>query len=380
MDTGTEYELSSSEEKDGLEVQPTSSDDDDPGYQLSDSNSSSEEDESNYVRHRPRKTKKHVETHGGPVILKRHHLGANTDLEVGTLMSKGETLELDDGSFLKITSFKRLENSQIVKILGHLLRRIEEFQDDLPVTSGGSELVWLREVRKRDPKPEGYLRSATSKNVLRIRQLILPTSACASGYIPQSDTGTFTDSMFLICQWTLEAELSNFHVTGAKRSSRSIQKGSQGKPKVFIALSCWEPLIGEIMGVDYSHYENQAYNDLVKAGSSKGQCQLKKHGHALGMNIGKGKEHCKDAQESMLIAPSNDGNTIARVTRASARRKSSHHLEMALACILKSPSPSRKLLEQERVPQAYTFAEGTNGQCSATILSLEPSWKRSKSR
>ena len=63
-------------------------------------------------------------------------------------MSKGETLELDDGSFLKITSFGKLENSQAVKIFGHLLRRIKEFQDSLPVTFGGSELVWFREAKK----------------------------------------------------------------------------------------------------------------------------------------------------------------------------------------------------------------------------------------
>ena len=244
MDTGTEYESSSSRDEDCLEFQPTSSDDDDPGYQPSDSDSSSEEDESNYVRRRPWKTKKQVETHGGPVILKRHQLGANTDLEVSTLMRKGETLELHDGSFLKITlSFGRLENSQTLKIFGNLLRRIEEFQNYLPVTFGGSEVVWLREAKKCEPKPEGYLRSATSKNVLCIRQLILPTSASASKYITQSD---------MIRQWSLEAELSNSHVTGAKRSSKSIQKGSQGKSKAFIALSCQEPLIGKIMGVDYS--------------------------------------------------------------------------------------------------------------------------------
>ena len=355
MDTGTEYESSSSRDEDGLEFQPTSSDDDDPGYQPSESNSSSEEDESNYVRRRPWRSKKQVETHGGPVILKRHQLGANTDLEVSTLMSKGETLELHDGSFLKITlSFGRLENSQTVKIFSQLLRRIEEFQNFLPVTFGRSEVVWLREAQKCEPKPEGYLRSATSKNVLCIRQLILPASASASKYIIQYN---------IICQWTLEAELSNSHVTGAKRSSRSIQKGSQGKLKAFIALSCQEPLMGKIMGVGCSLYQYQIDNGLVKAGSGKGLCQLKKYGHALGKNIREGKKHCKDAQESMLIAPSNDGNRIARVEQASARRKSSHHLEMALACMLKSLSPSRTLLEQNRVPQAYTFAEGTSGQC-----------------
>ena len=358
MDTGTEYESSASRDEDGLEFQPTSSDDDDPGYQPSDSNSSSEEDESNYVRRGPWKTKKQVETHGGPVILKRHQLGANTDLEVSTLMGKGETLELHDGSFLKITlSFGRLENSQTVKIFSHLLRRIEEFQNCLPVTFGGSEVVWLREVKKCEPKPEGYLRSATSKNVLCIRQLILPTSTSASKYITQSD---------MICQWTLEAELSNSQVTGAKRSSRSIQKGSQGKPKAFIAVSCQEPLMGKIMGVDYSLYQHQIDNGLIKAGSGKDLCQLKKYGHALGKNIGKGKGQCKDAQRRMLIASSNDGNRTARVEQASARRKSSFRLEMALTCMLKSLSPSRTLLEQNKVPQAYTFAGGTSGQCGAT--------------
>lgn len=179
MDTGTEYESSSSEDEDGLEVHPTSSADDDLGYQPSDLHSSSEEDESICVRRRSRKTKKHVETHGGLVMLKRHHLG------------------------------------------------------------------------------------------------------------------------------------------------------------------------------------------------SKGLCQLGKHGHALGKNFGKGKERCKDAQGTMLIAQHNDSNRIARVTRASARRKSSHHLEMALACMLKFPSPSRKLLKRDREPETYTFADAFCGAGGVSIAARE---------
>ena len=146
MDTGIEYESSLCEDDDGLKAQPTPSDNDDPGYQPSDSPSSSEEDGSKYL-HRPQKIKKHGESQGAPIILKRHHLGVYTDLEVGTVMSNGETLELDDGSFLKMTSFGETENSEAVQIFGHLLRRIEEFQDDLPVIFGGSELVLLREAK-----------------------------------------------------------------------------------------------------------------------------------------------------------------------------------------------------------------------------------------
>ena len=364
VDAGTEYESSSSEYENGLEVLPTSSDDDDAGYRVSDSSSSSKEDEPSYVRRRLRDSKKHVKIHGGPIILKPHHLGDSTDLNVRKTMGKGETLELDDGIFLRITSFGRLENSQAVRILVHLLRPMEEFQDSLPVTFGGREMVSLREARKHDPKPEGHPRSTTSNNVLRIRHLIIPTSASASEYVPHSDTGAFTDSVFLFCQWTLEAELSDFHVTRAKRSSRSIQKGAQRKPKAFLALACQEPLVGDIIGIDDSHYQHQIYNDLFKAGSGKGLRQLKKYGHVRRKNIGKGKDYCKDAQGSRLITRRNDGKRIGRFARASARRTSSHHLE--LAYIDKSPSPSRKLLEQDRVPQAYTIAEGASGQCSAT--------------
>ena len=150
--------------------------------------------------------------------------------------------------------------------------------------------------------------------------------------------------------------------TGAEYES-SLSEDDDGlevQPKAFIPLSCWEPLVGEITEVGVSHYQHQFYNDLVKAGSGKGLCQLKKHGDALGKNSGKGKGYCKNAQGTMLIAPHNDSNRIARFTRASAIRKSSHHLEMALACMVKSFSWSN------RVPQAYTFAEGTSGQCDAT--------------
>ena len=346
VDAGTEHVSSSSEDEDGLEVRPTSSDDDDAGYRPSDSSSSSKEDESSYVRRQLYNSKKHAKTHEGPIILKPHHPGDKTDLNVGTMTGKGETLELDDGIFLKIRSFGRLEASQAVRILGHLLRPMEEFQDSLPVTFGGSGILSLREAERYDPKPEGHPRSAISNNVLRIRCLIIPTSASASEYVPHSGTGAFTDSVFLFCQWTLEAELSNSHVTRAKRSSRSLQKGAQGKPKAFIALSFQEPLVGEIMAADVSHYQHQFYRYLVKTSSAKGR--FKEYGHTLGKNIGKGKRYCKDAQGSRLITHRNDGNRIARFARASARRKSSHHLESA--CIIKSPSPSRKFLEQDRVP------------------------------
>ena len=156
MDTGTENESSLSEDEDGLEVQPTSPDDDDPGYRPSDSHSSSEKDESNCVHCRPRKTKKHVEAHGEPVILKPRHLGANTDLAVGTMMSRGETLELDNGSLLKITSFgkcvtyvrgigEQLKSRLVTfeEVRGVLNRHRQRFQAVVPgLTTTGSSIRW----------------------------------------------------------------------------------------------------------------------------------------------------------------------------------------------------------------------------------------------
>lgn len=363
-DTGSEYESALSEQ-DALEDHPTSSNEDGLEHQPS----SFEEDKSDYVPYRPPKSNRPLELHRGPVIFERHHLRADTDIGVGTVVSIGETLELRDGSFLKITCFGNTKKSQSQTFFGHLLRGIEKFQEYLPVTYGDSELVLVCEAKQQDPKPGGYLRSATSKEVLRIRHLVLPVSESASDSIPKfEDTGTRTDSRPLFCRWMLVAELSNSHVTGRKRNSRSTMRGSQGQPKAFIALSSQEPLVGEIMAVDFPHSQQHYPDDaLPKASSNDGLCQLKKHGHSPGKNLRKCKRRCKDARGSKVLAPNTSGNRITKATRCSGRRKSSHDLETSLARMFKTSSSSRTLSEQDMIPQIYTFADAFCGAGGMSI-------------
>lgn len=363
MDTGSEYESALSEQ-DAVEDHPTSSNEDGLEHQLS----SSEEDESDGVPHEPPELNRSLELHRGPVIFDQHHLRTDSDIGVGTVVSIGETLELRDGSFLKITCFGRTMKNRSLTFFGHFLRGIEKFQEYLPVKYGGSELVLVCEAKKQDPKPGGYLRSATSKEVLRIRHLVLPISESASDAIQQFEaTGTRTDSRLLICQWMLVAELSNSHATGGKRSSRSTMRGSQGQPKAFIALSSQEPLVGEIMAVDFPYSQHQLDEALPKASSNDSLFQPKMHGYAPGKNVRKGKGRCKDARGSQVLAPDTRGNRIAKATRCSGRRKSSHDLETSLARMFKTSAASRTLSEQDMIPQIYTFADAFCGAGGMSI-------------
>ena len=120
------------------------------------------------------KAKDDIQIH--EVTLNDHHLGDCIDLEVGTLIRKGETMELHDGSFLMITELRKSKNRDSVTFDGYLFRPVEDLEQYLPATFGGDEVVWLCEAKEHDPKPEGYLRSANSKDVLRIRHLIVTNS------------------------------------------------------------------------------------------------------------------------------------------------------------------------------------------------------------
>lgn len=176
---GSEYEPTQPNE-DGSEHQPTSSDQDGSEYH----SSSSEKGESDFEPRQPHKDNNDIQIHQTSVTLNHHHLRSDTDLEVGSIISKGETLELHDGSFLMITELGKSKNGRSVDFIGHLFRPIEEFKDYLPVKSGGIELVRVCEAKEHDPKPKRYLRRARSKDVLRIRQLVLINPECTPSPSP----------------------------------------------------------------------------------------------------------------------------------------------------------------------------------------------------
>ena len=215
--------------------------------------SSSEEEELEYESYELPKAKDDIQIH--EVTLNHHHLGDCTDLEVGTLICNGETIELHDGSFLKITELRKSRNGDSVTFEGYLFRPVEDLEQYLPATFGGNEVVWLCEAKEHDPKPEGYLRSASSKDVLRIRHLVVANSDYVSKPLLQSQAiGMFTDTRPLICQWMLVAELSKSRCAKNSRSCQSIEKdkGSQRLPKAFIALSSEESIAGGIAAAVFS--------------------------------------------------------------------------------------------------------------------------------
>lgn len=181
-------------------------------------------------------------------------------------------MELHDGSFMTITELRVSKDDSSVSFDGHLFRRVEDFEKYLPVKFGGNELVWLCEAKEQDPKPKCYLRSASSKDVLRIRHLVFATPESGSKSFPQlRGTGELTDGMPpLTCQWQLVAELSKSHSRGALRSFRSAVRGSQ--PKAFIALSSQRPLGGGMAAADFFHSQHHLDNGRLKVGkkSKKG--------------------------------------------------------------------------------------------------------------
>lgn len=165
----------------------------------------------------------------------------------------------------------------------------------------------------------------------------------------------------------LVAELSNSHVTGGKRSSRSTMRGSQGQPKAFIAPSSQEPLVGEIMAVGFPYSRHRLDDGLPKGRLNDGLGQHRKYGHAPDRNLSKCKRRCKDAGGSMVLALNTSGNRITKATRCSARRKSSHDLETSLARMVKTSASSKTLSEQDMIPQIYTFADAFCGAGGMSI-------------
>ena len=227
--------------------------------------SSSGEEESDFEAHQPRQGKENIQMCEAHVTMNHHHLRADASIQVGTVISIGETMELHDKSFLTVTALGTSKDGRSVKFIGHLFKCIDGFQEYLPATSGGSELVWLCEAKEKIPKPEGYLRSACGKDVLRIRKLVLTDSDCAPETVAQCQAtgmGMVTEPLF--CRWRLVAELSDSHVMGGARMLRSILGGSKEKPKAFMSLSHQKLYNGENLATECCNSE------LGASGSTEG--------------------------------------------------------------------------------------------------------------
>ena len=320
--------------------------------------SSSEEEEMEYESYELPKAEDDIQIH--EVTLSHHHLGDCTDLEAGTLICNGETMELHDGSFLMITELRRSKNGQSVTFDGYLFRPVEDLEQYLPATFDGTEVIWLCEAKEHDLKPEGYLRSASSKDVLRIRHLVVTNS----DYVPERPLqteaiGMFTGTRPLICQWMLVAEVSKSRCAKNSRICQSIErnKGSQGLPKAFIGLSSEGSIAGETAAADISYFQYQLAQ--LKATSHIGSSLSSKHEHPRGRNLGKWKDRSGD-----VLAPETSGNRIAKATCKSARRKSSYRLQHLMLGI---SSAQPKVLEHDSEPPNYTFADAFCGAGGTSV-------------
>ena len=315
---GSVYKPAPSEE-DGLKNQPPFSDVDEP----------------NYEPHRIHKTDDEITIHQISVTSNQHHLSANTDLEVGTVIRIGETSELPDGSFLNMTSFGKSKRGRSVTGLGHLSRHIKEFEDLLPVTPHDSEVIQLCAMREQDCKSEGFLRSAIGNDVIRIRQLASLNSQSASESISQSRAmGNFADNGFLLRRWKLLAELSHSQLTGEKKIPQAQRKfrskDSQGRPKALTALSSQSLFGEEIEGADVSSQHKYLDGGILRDSSNGGPSQQKEYGRAEVKKNGKGEGPSTDPRMSVILVPISNGNRIAKATPRVARRNKSSRNKLDL--------------------------------------------------
>lgn len=325
--------------------------------------SSSEEDESDCEPRRPYKTNNNILSHQDSAILEHHHLGDDTDLEAGTVISIGDTLELHDGSFLMTTELQRFKNDCAVKFFGYLFKPIGNFKDYLPAEFGDSELVWVCEAAEHDSKPESYWRCASSKDVLRIGLIIFTNSGHALEAFPKSQaTRKFTIAR-PICQWKFVTEISKPHDRRKEKSFGSIRKEVQKEPKAFTALSDQDLSVLRTIAADLSHCQRQLDSGVPKASSENAPGQGKRHGHAFGRNLGTG----KDARESLVLAPNTNSNRIAKSTGSPAIRRSSRHLGTNLTRPLRNLSAQETVSEQVIEQRTYTFADAFCGAGGMSI-------------
>ena len=307
---------------------------------------------------RARRRNSDVDFDQGSVSLNQHDLGADTDLEVGTVISIGNTLQLYDDSFLHVTGIGRSKNSQSVRFLGSLFRRIEEFQLYLPVTSSGSELIWLCEGKEHQSKPESYLREATSREVLRIRYLVR--------FNPESVSESVSEnSRPLFCQWVLEAELSEWHTTGTDRSFRSILKGSKRRSKAFIALCSDEFSDGG--NKDSNMPSQHTDSHIPKDNSYPGPYQPRVHERGHKTMSGQGQDRYRGALGHFVLTPNTHSDRIANGRYGPAIRKASHHHTPSFASLPGKSSAQRLASKPSIEPRIYTFADAFCGAGGMSI-------------
>ena len=317
--------------------------------------SSSEEGEFKYESYELPKAKDDIQVH--EVTLSHHHQGDCTH-EAGTLIGNGETIELHDGSFLMITELRKSKNGHSVTFDGYLFRPVD-LEQYLPATFDGTEVVWLCEAKEHDRKPEGYLGSASSKDVLRIRhQVVIKSDYVAQCPLQSQAVRILMDTRPLICQWMLVAELSKSRGAKNSRSCQSIEKnrGSQGLSKAFIALSSEESFPGGIAAADISYLQHHLAQ--LEATSHVSSCQASRHELPQGRNLAKGKDRCGD-----VLAPKTSDNRIAKATCNSARP--SYHL--ACHMLGTSSAQPKVLLEHDFEPSHYTFADAFCGAGGTSV-------------
>ncbi|KAM0802709.1 S-adenosyl-L-methionine-dependent methyltransferase [Usnea florida] len=266
-------------------------------------------------------------------------------------------MELHHGSFLMITELRKSKNGHSVTFDGYLFPPVN-LEQYLSATYGVTKVVWLCKAKEHDPKPEGYLGSASSKDVLRIRHLVVIRSNYVAEFPLQTQAvGKLKDTTPPICQWMSVAELSKSR--GAKNpiSCPSIEKnkGSQGLSKAFIALSSEESFPGGIATADIFYLQHHLAQ--LEATSYVGSCQTNRHELPQGRNPERGKDRCGD-----VLAPITSGNSIAKATCNSARP--SYHL----AChMLRTSSAQPKVLEHDFEPSHYTFADAFCGAGGTSV-------------
>ena len=157
----------------------------------------------------------------------------------------GATVELNDGSFIRVRRIDQSKTRCVETFSGELFGRMSELPGLLFAVHGQNELVLICEASQGSALTEGsWLREANRKDVKRIRQVIVIESREMDSHLlsqyhahrDRSDSEHCAGEN-LFCRWTLVAEVNKTRLCEKKRDILSFQDGSKSLPKALLLYS-----------------------------------------------------------------------------------------------------------------------------------------------
>lgn len=164
-----------------------------------------------------------------------NHLPIPTSSEVEAGLAVGATVELKDGSFIRICELMIPKTPRAARLSGELFRRACDFPDWVPTAFGLNELIMIREAKKDEMTDNSkFMRTATMDEAKRIRQLIMINSPEMDVAL-QGEYQIFLDQIDgqssvpapLFYRWRFVAELSRSSTATSRRTAQSLETAKE---------------------------------------------------------------------------------------------------------------------------------------------------------